>query len=53
VECDPKGVASQPARCGAAGVRKYPTWIIGGTRYEGVMALDELAQASRFAGRSP
>jgi hypothetical protein len=29
-------------------VRKYPTWIIRGTRYEGVMTLDQIAQASDF-----
>lgn len=48
MECDPKGAAAQPARCDAAGVRKYPTWVIGGARYEGVMALDDLAKASGF-----
>jgi hypothetical protein len=46
-------VASQPARCDAAGVRKYPTWIIRGTRYEGVMTLDGLAKASGFQAPSP
>jgi len=50
VECDPKGVAPQVARCSAANVRRYPTWVIGGQRYEGVMPLDELAKASAFTG---
>jgi len=31
-------------------VRAYPTWIVGGERYEGVLTLDRLAEASRFAG---
>jgi hypothetical protein len=48
VECDPKGVAPQPARCNQAGIRKYPTWIIRGARYEGLIPLDELARASGF-----
>jgi hypothetical protein len=30
-------------------VRKYPTWIIAGKRYEGLMTLAELASASGFA----
>jgi hypothetical protein len=48
VECDPKGVAADPERCAQVGVRKYPTWFIRGTRYEGVLSLDELAQYSGF-----
>jgi hypothetical protein len=48
VECDPRGVGAQPARCDQAGVRKYPTWMIGGQRYEGVMSVDDLARASGF-----
>jgi hypothetical protein len=30
-------------------VRRYPTWLIAGQRYEGVLALDELARASGFS----
>jgi hypothetical protein len=29
-------------------VRKYPTWVIGRARYEGVLGLEELAKASGF-----
>jgi len=29
-------------------VRRYPTWTIAGQRYEGVLSLAELAEASRF-----
>ena len=50
MECDPRGIAPDPARCERANVRRYPTWIIGGQRYEGVMTLEELAQASRWEG---
>jgi hypothetical protein len=31
------------------GIRRYPTWIVRGQRYEGVLSLDELARASGFA----
>jgi hypothetical protein len=32
-------------------VRRYPTWLVGGRRYEGVLTLDELARASSFVDR--
>jgi hypothetical protein len=48
VECDPRGAGAQPARCDQASVRKYPTWMIRGTRHEGVMTLHDLAKASGF-----
>jgi len=52
VECDPRGVNPDPARCDRAAVRRYPTWLIAGNRYEGVMPLDELARASGFSASS-
>ena len=48
VECDPKGVGARPDRCERAAVKRYPTWIIAGQRYEGVQSLSELAAASNF-----
>jgi hypothetical protein len=48
VECDAKSSVAQPSRCAAADVRRYPTWIINGTRYEGVLGLEDLARASAF-----
>jgi hypothetical protein len=36
-------------RCDGAGVRRFPTWIISGARFEGVLTLDEIARASGFA----
>jgi hypothetical protein len=30
-------------------VRAYPTWTVGGRRFEGVMTLGDLARASTFA----
>lgn len=51
MECDPRGLNANPERCRQAGIRRFPTWIVEGQRHEGVMALDELARLSRFAGR--
>ncbi len=31
-------------------VRAYPTWLIGGRRYEGVLSLPRLAELSGFTG---
>ena len=42
-------MAAEPGRCNAADVRRYPTWVIGSGRYEGVMTLEEIAKASGFA----
>jgi uncharacterized membrane protein len=50
VECDPRGWRPRPDLCERAGVRRYPTWTVGGHRYEGVLSLDELARASGFRG---
>lgn len=48
VECDPRGVGAQPQVCAAAGIRAYPTWDIGGRRYEGFLSLEELARLSGY-----
>ncbi|MDR7538249.1 MAG: vitamin K epoxide reductase family protein [Armatimonadota bacterium] len=48
IECDPRGVAAQPQACISAGIRAYPTWDIGGKRYEGFLSLDELARLSGY-----
>jgi len=50
VECDARGRGADPARCDRAAVKRYPTWLVAGARYEGVMTLDELARASGFQG---
>jgi uncharacterized membrane protein len=50
VECDPNGVGARPDACRQAGVRVYPTWVIGRERREGVLSLDELAKLSQFPG---
>ncbi len=48
VECDPKGERSQTERCRAAGVKVFPTWVLGAERREGVVPLDELARLSGY-----
>jgi hypothetical protein len=52
VECDRRGVNPRPDLCERVGVRKYPTWVIRGTRYEGVMSLEEIAKAAGFTAEA-
>ncbi len=53
MECDAKSPIAEVGRCRTADIRKYPTWIIGGNRYEGVMSLEDLARASAFQPPQP
>lgn len=49
VECAPDGPRGpQASACRAAGVNSYPTWIIGGERYEGLLPPRVLARLSGF-----
>jgi uncharacterized membrane protein len=48
VECDSRGARARPEECAGAGVRSFPTWSIQGQRREGVLSLDELANASGY-----
>jgi uncharacterized membrane protein/glutaredoxin len=48
VECDPKGVNARPDLCEKAGVRSFPTWIMGDKRREGVLSPQALAEFSSF-----
>jgi uncharacterized membrane protein len=50
VECDARGVRARPDLCERAGVRSYPTWVIGEARHEGVLSVEDLARISRFTG---
>ncbi|PSB48856.1 hypothetical protein C7B80_03835 [Cyanosarcina cf. burmensis CCALA 770] len=50
VECDPKGNNPQTARCQAAGVQGFPTWVINGQTVTGTQSLSELAQLSGYRG---
>jgi uncharacterized membrane protein len=48
IECDPRSPQGRPDVCAAAGIRAYPTWEIGGRRYEGVLSLEDLATLSGY-----
>ena len=49
VECGtgPQG-SRQASVCQAAGIRLYPTWIIGGQRFQEVLTLTRLAELTSF-----
>ncbi len=34
-------------------MRAYPTWVIDGQKYEGVLSLDRLAELSKFRYATP
>ena len=49
VECSTGGQGSrQASACLAAGIRQYPTWIIGGQRFQEVLTLTRLAELTGF-----
>jgi len=48
VECDPGGVNPRPDLCEKAGVKSFPTWVLGSERREGVQSLEALAELSKF-----
>jgi uncharacterized membrane protein len=51
VECSPQGRRGPEApQCRTAGIKVYPTWIIEGRSYEGVLSFKQLADLSRFRG---
>lgn len=50
VECDPKSLNGRPELCEKAGVKAFPTWVIGVERREGVQSLADLAALSKFPG---
>ncbi len=49
VECDARSPEGKPEECRRAGVRAFPTWLIGGRKYEGTLPLEELARLSGYA----
>ncbi|MGH7405542.1 MAG: vitamin K epoxide reductase family protein [Candidatus Methylomirabilales bacterium] len=54
IECSPYGRSGpQAARCQEMGIRVYPTWIISGRRYEGLLSQGELAARSGFTEAAP
>jgi uncharacterized membrane protein len=50
VECDPNGIDGNPQGCSDAGVRAFPTWIINGEKYEGLLMLEQLAEITNYQG---
>lgn len=49
IECSLQGSGGPQARiCNDAGIKVYPTWIIDGQRFEGVLTPEELATKSGF-----
>jgi len=48
VECDKSEAGRE--RCKAAGIRAFPTWVIGKNRVEGLQTIEELKRWSRFPG---
>ncbi|MDJ1184462.1 hypothetical protein [Roseofilum casamattae] len=51
VECSPQGrSAPQATVCQDAGIGVYPTWLIGGEKYEGNLSLQKLAELSEYSG---
>jgi hypothetical protein len=49
VECSTGGQGSRQAgACQSVGIRQYPTWIIGGQRFEEVLTLTRLAELTSF-----
>jgi uncharacterized membrane protein len=48
VECAKDGVNARPDLCEKAGVKAFPTWVLGDERREGVLSLATLAAWSKF-----
>jgi uncharacterized membrane protein/glutaredoxin len=48
VECDPGGINPRPDLCEKAGVKAFPTWVLGNERREGVQSPQALADFSGF-----
>jgi uncharacterized membrane protein len=48
VECAADGINGRPDLCEKAGVRAFPTWVMGTARLEGTQSLAALAAFSKF-----
>ena len=54
VECTPEGRGGTRAvDCLTQNIQEYPTWIIAGQRYGGVVSVERLARVSNFDGAAP
>ena len=52
VECAKDGVNGRPDLCEKAGVKSFPTWVMGAERLTGVQSLSKLATFSKFPTES-
>lgn len=50
VECAQDAPNTEMARCQAANVQSFPTWVINGQTVTGTQSLEELAQLSNYQG---
>ena len=48
MECAADAVNGRPDLCEKAGVKVFPTWVIGTERREGVQSLSALSTLSKF-----
>ena len=46
MECDKSDSGRE--RCRSAGIRAYPTWILGERRLEGVQTIEQLSEWSGY-----
>lgn len=54
VECSPNGRGRpQAPECRAERIERYPTWVSGDHRHEGVLEVEELAEMSSFGEQEP
>lgn len=53
VECSPNGPKQpQATDCITANINNYPTWVIGGHRFERILSIEQLSKLSGFAAVS-
>ncbi len=49
IECYPNGRNGEStSQCDRAGVYSFPTWVIGGRSYSGMMSIEQLANLSNY-----
>lgn len=54
IECSPNGQGGAPATaCLAVDIRNFPTWLIGGRRFERTLSAEQLARYSGFRAPAP
>lgn len=44
-------MGARPDLCARHSIQRYPTWIMGTARHEGVQTLERLAEISSFRAR--